>query len=132
MIFSPTFPLRLAHMVIAAYLTTSIVVLAVGVRYLLGNRFHDEARIMLRMGLGLALVLAPLQLAVGDFHGRVTAQYQPARVAAIEAHWDGKKPGELVLFGIPDAAKHRNDYEIGIPHAGSLIITHIGTACSRG
>ncbi len=131
-IFSPTFPLRFAHMVIAAYLSTSIVVLAVGARYWLANKFHDEARIMVRMGLGAALVLAPLQLLIGDSHGRVTAQYQPAKIAAIEAHWDGKKPGELVLFGIPDAEKHRNDNEIAIPHAGSLIITHDWNGLFKG
>ncbi|MGO8952644.1 MAG: cytochrome ubiquinol oxidase subunit I, partial [Rhodomicrobium sp.] len=123
-IFSPTFPYRFAHMVIAAYLTTSVVVLAVGARYWLVGRYREEARIMVRMGLGLALVLAPLQLLVGDFHGLTTAKYQPAKLAAIEAHWDGTKPGTLVLLGIPDEAKARNDYEIGIPHLGSLIVTH--------
>ena len=117
-IFNPTFPYRLAHMVTAAYLTTSIVVLAIGARYWLANTYHEEARIMIRMGLGLAIVLAPLQLFIGDQHGLATAEYQPAKLAAMEGHWDGSKPGELVLFGIPDEAAQRNDYEIGIPHLG--------------
>jgi cytochrome bd ubiquinol oxidase subunit I len=75
-IFNPTFPYRFAHMVTAAYLTTAIVVLAIGARYWLANTYHDEARIMIRMGLGLAIALAPLQLFIGDQHGLATAEYQ--------------------------------------------------------
>ena len=131
-IFNPTFPLRLAHMVTAAYLSTSIVVLAIGARYWLAGIYPEESRIMIRMGLGLALVLAPLQLFIGDQHGLVTAEYQPAKLAAIEAHWDGTKPGELVLFGIPDEKAQRNDYEIGIPRLGSLIITHSWDGLFKG
>jgi cytochrome bd ubiquinol oxidase subunit I len=131
-IFSPTFPLRFAHMVIATYLSTSIVVLAVGARYWLANRYHDVARIMVHMGLGLALVLAPLQLLIGDAHGLKTAKYQPAKLAAMEAHWDGSKPGELVLFALPNEAAERNDYAIGIPHLGSVIITHSWDGLFKG
>lgn len=131
-IFSPTFPLRFAHMVIAAYLTTAIVVLATGARYLLADKFREEARIMLRMGLGLALVLAPGQLIIGDMHGLVTAQYQPVKLAAIEAHWDGGKPADLVLFAIPDEAKSRNDYELGIPNLGSWVITRDWNGLYKG
>jgi cytochrome d ubiquinol oxidase subunit I len=131
-IFNPTFPYRFAHMVTAAYLSTSIVVLAVGARYWLADRHHDDAKIMIRMGLGLALILAPLQLILGDIHGLATAKYQPAKLAAIEAHWDGSKPGELVLFGLPNPSAERNDYEIGIPHAGSLIVTHDWNGLFKG
>ncbi len=131
-IFSPTFPLRLAHMVIAAYLCTSIVVLAIGARYWLASVYPQESRIMVRMGLGLALVLAPLQLFIGDQHGLVTAEYQPAKLAAMEGHWDGSKPADLVLFGVPDEKEQRNDYEIGIPHLGSLIITHSWDGLYKG
>ena len=131
-IFNPTFPYRLAHMVTAAYLTTAIVVLAVGARYRLAGVYEDEARIMIRMGLGLAIVLAPLQLLIGDQHGLVTAEYQPAKLAAMEAHWDGSKPGELVLFAIPDEAAQRNDYQIGIPHGASLIIRHSWDGLFKG
>ncbi len=123
-IFNPTFPLRLAHMVGAAYLTTAVVVLAVGARYLLANRYPEEARTLVRMALGMIIVLAPLQLVIGDMHGLETAKYQPAKLAAIEAHWDGSKPADLVLFAIPNEAEERNDYEISIPGLASLIITH--------
>jgi cytochrome bd ubiquinol oxidase subunit I len=131
-IFSPTFPYRFLHMVIAAYLTTSIVVLAVGARYALANIFPEESRIMVRMGLGLALILAPLQLLIGDAHGLKTAEYQPAKLAAMEGHWNGNEPGDLVLFGIPDEARGRNGYQIAIPHLGSLIITHDWNGLFKG
>jgi cytochrome d ubiquinol oxidase subunit I len=123
-VFSPTFPLRFAHMVTAAFLTTSVVVLAVGARYLLAGRFPDHAYTMIRMGLGLMLVLAPAQLLIGDAHGLVTAHYQPMKLAAMEGHWDGAEVAPLVLFAWPDATAERDDYEIAIPHLGSLVITH--------
>ncbi len=123
-VFNPSFPYRFAHMFTAAYLTTSIVVLAVGARYLLQNRFHEEAKTMMRMGLGMVIVLAPLQAVIGDLHGLNTAKYQPAKVAAMEAHWDGSKPAALVLFAIPNTKEERNDFEISIPGLASYIITH--------
>lgn len=122
-VFNPTFPLRFAHMVTAAFLTTSLVVLSVGARYLLAGRFPDPAYTMVRMGLGLMLVLAPAQLLIGDAHGLATARYQPTKLAAIEAHWDASEIAPLVLFAWPDAARERNDYELAIPHLGSWIIT---------
>lgn len=131
-IFNPTFPLRLAHMLIAAYLTTSVVVMAVGARYLIGFRFMEEARIMLRMGLGMAILLAPLQLVVGDLHGLATRDYQPAKLAAMEGHWDGTHPAALSLFAIPNEREERNDYEIAIPRLGSFIITHDWNGLFKG
>ncbi|HEX5998084.1 MAG TPA: cytochrome ubiquinol oxidase subunit I, partial [Hyphomicrobiaceae bacterium] len=68
-IFNPSFPYRFAHMVTAAYLTTSFVVLAVGARYLLARRHVEEARTMLRMAVGFIAVVAPLQVLLGDLHG---------------------------------------------------------------
>jgi len=123
-IFSPTFPLRFAHMVIAAFLTTAVVVLSVGARYLLAGRFPDHAYTMIRMGLGLMLILAPLQLFIGDQHGLVTEKYQPIKIAAIEGHWDAHEVAPLVLFAWPDGEHQRNDYELALPHLGALIITH--------
>ena len=123
-IFNPSFPYRFAHMFTAAYLTTSLVVLAVGARYLANGRFPEEAKTMMRMGLGMVAILAPLQVFIGDQHGLNTAQYQPAKLAAIESHWDGTKPAPLVLFAIPNSAEERNDYEIAIPGLASLILKH--------
>jgi cytochrome d ubiquinol oxidase subunit I len=84
------------------------------------------------MGLGLALLLAPLQLLIGDAHGLKTAEYQPAKLAAMEGHWDGSKPADLVLFGIPDEKSGRNLFEIGIPNLGSLVITHDWNGLYKG
>lgn len=123
-IFNPSFPYRFTHMMIAAYLTTSLVVLAVGARYLLERRFMQEATTMLHMGLGMVALLAPLQLLVGDLHGLNTARFQPVKIAAIEAHWDGSQPAPLVLFAWPDSAAQRNRAELAIPKLGSLIVTH--------
>ena len=123
-IFNPSFPYRFAHMFTAAYLTTSLVVLAVGARYVVNGRFPEEAKTMMRMGLGMVAILAPLQIFIGDQHGLNTAQYQPAKVAAIESHWDGTKPAPLVLFAIPNEKEERNDYEIAIPGLASWILKH--------
>jgi cytochrome bd ubiquinol oxidase subunit I len=123
-VFNPSFPYRFTHMLIAAYLTTSLVVLATGARYLAQRRFTQEAMTMARMGLGMLVLLAPLQILVGDLHGLSTAKHQPAKVAAIEAHWDGSKPAPLILFAWPDKEVEENHAEIAIPQLGSLIVTH--------
>jgi cytochrome d ubiquinol oxidase subunit I len=123
-IFNPSFPYRFAHMLTAAYLTTSLVVLAVGARYLLAGRHDEEARTMLRMAIGMLAILGPLQMLIGDQHGLNTLAHQPIKIAAMEGHWDGSKPGSLVLFGWPDEKAERNLYEIAIPKAGSLILRH--------
>jgi cytochrome d ubiquinol oxidase subunit I len=123
-IFNPSFPYRFAHMLNAAYLTTGFVVIAVGARYLLAGRHPEEARVMLRMGLGLAAILAPLQLLIGDLHGLNTLKHQPIKIAAMEAHWDGSKPGDFHIFAWPDAKAETNHFEISIPRGSSLILTH--------
>lgn len=123
-IFNPSFLHRLPHMLLAAYLTTSLVVLAVGARYLLARRFEEESRIMMVMAVGMLAILAPVQAYVGDSHGLNTAKYQPAKIAAIEAHWDGSKPAPLVLFAWPDEKTETNLFEISIPNGASLMITH--------
>ncbi len=123
-IFNPSFPYRFAHMMTAAYLTTSVVVLAVGARYLIRNEFAKEGRTMMRMGAGMLAILGPLQLLLGDQHGLNTLQFQPAKIAAIEAHWEDDGPAALVLFALPDEAAERNRAEIAVPHLGSLILTH--------
>jgi cytochrome d ubiquinol oxidase subunit I len=131
-IFNPSFPYRLAHMTTAAYLTTSFVVLAVGARYLIAGKFAEEAKTMLRMGVGFAAIVAPLQLFIGDQHGLNTLKHQPIKVAAMEAHWDGSKPGALVLFAWPDEKNETNLFEISIPYGASLVLTHSTTGLFPG
>jgi cytochrome d ubiquinol oxidase subunit I len=123
-IFNPSFPYRLAHMVNAAFLTAGFVVLAVGARYVLAGRYVEEGRTSVRMAIALLAVLAPLQLLIGDQHGLNTLEYQPIKVAAMEAHWDGSKPGDFHLFAWPDEKAEKNLFEISIPRGASLILTH--------
>lgn len=123
-IFNPSFPYRLAHMVNAAFLTTGFVVLAVGARYVLGGRFVEEGRTSVRMAIALLSVLAPLQLIIGDQHGLNTLEHQPIKVAAMEGHWDGSKPGDFAIFAWPDEKTETNKYEISIPRGSSLILKH--------
>jgi cytochrome bd ubiquinol oxidase subunit I len=123
-IFNPSFPYRLAHMLNAAFLTTAFVVIAVGARHLLAGRHDEEGRTMLRMGVGLAAVLAPLQLLLGDQHGLNTLAHQPIKVAAMEAHWDGSHPGDFHIFAWPDEKAERNRFAISIPRGSSLVLTH--------
>jgi cytochrome d ubiquinol oxidase subunit I len=131
-VFNPSFPYRLAHMVVAAYLTTSFVVIATGARFMLAGRDREHAMIMLRMGLGMAIVLAPLQAFIGDAQGQQTAKLQPAKIAAIEAHWDGAHPAPLVLFALPDEETETNRFEISIPGGASWFITHSTTGLFPG
>lgn len=125
-IFNPSFPYRLAHMVLAAYLSTALLVGASGAWHLLKGRDTPAARTMLSMALWLLLFLAPVQILAGDAHGLNTLEYQPAKIAAIEGHWENH-PGEavpLILFGVPDMAGETTRYAVEIPHLGSLILTH--------
>jgi cytochrome d ubiquinol oxidase subunit I len=123
-IFNPSFPYRFAHMLNAAYLTTGFVVLAVGARFVFAGKHIEEGRTMLRMAIGLMAVLAPLQLIIGDQHGLNTLQYQPLKIAAMEGHWDGSKPGAFEIFAWPDEKTESNRFAISIPHGSSLILTH--------
>ncbi|MGN6463354.1 MAG: cytochrome ubiquinol oxidase subunit I [Pseudolabrys sp.] len=123
-IFNPSFPYRFAHMLNAAYLTTGFVVLAVGARYLLAGIHVEQGRTMVRMAIGLMAVLAPLQLLIGDQHGLNTLEHQPIKVAAMEGHWDGSKPGDFYIFAWPDEKAETNRFAITIPRGSSLILTH--------
>jgi cytochrome bd ubiquinol oxidase subunit I len=123
-IFNPSFPYRLAHMVAAAYLTTALVVGGIGAWYILRERYVGHGKIMLGMALSLLVWLAPLQLFIGDQHGLNTREHQPAKVAAIEAHWETQRGAPLILFAVPDPKTESNNFEIAIPKLGSLILTH--------
>src|SRR5690348_15593430 len=123
-IFNPSFPYRFAHTVVGFYVTTGFVVIGVAAYYLRRGRFAEESRVMLSMTLWLLTVLVPLQIVLGDEHGLNTLQYQPAKLAAIEAHWTTEARMPLTLFAIPDEADATNHDAIEIPDLGSLILTH--------
>ena len=125
-IFNPSYPYRLAHMVMAAYLATALFVGASGAWHLLKLRHIQAARTMMSMALWMVLVVAPLQIAIGDQLGLNSLKYQPAKIAALEGHWEnkGEESLPLILFGWPDMAAETTRYAVEIPHLGSLILTH--------
>lgn len=123
-IFNPSFPYRLLHMVVACFLTTALVVSGVGAWYVLRGQAREPARKMLSMALWLITVLAPTQILLGDLHGLNTFEYQPAKVAAMEGHWETQRGAPLVLFGWPDMEAAETRFEVAVPKLGSLILTH--------
>ena len=131
-IFNPSFPYRLAHTVVGFYVTTAFVVLAVGAYHLRRKSLGDEGRAMFMMALGLLTVLVPLQVLLGDQQGLNTLKYQPAKLAAIEAHWNRESHAPLTLFAIPDPRTETNRFAIEIPELGSLILTHHGDGVVPG
>ena len=124
-VFNPSFPYRLTHMVLAAYLTTAFVVGGVGALHLLRDKTNFAARKMFSMAMWMAVVVTPLQILAGDLHGLNTLEHQPAKVMAMEGHYDSYPEGApLILFGIPNAEEKRIDYAIEIPKLSSLILKH--------
>ena len=124
-VFNPSFPYRLTHMVIAAYLTTAFVVGGVGAYHLLRRTSPDRAGTMFSMAMWMAAIVAPIQILVGDAHGLNTLEHQPAKVMAMEGHFDSHPEGApLILFGLPNQAEKRVDYAIQIPKLSSLILKH--------
>jgi cytochrome bd ubiquinol oxidase subunit I len=123
-VFNPSFPYRLVHMVLAAYLTTAFIVGAVGALHLLRDRYDDAARTMFSMAMWMAALVAPIQMVAGDMHGLNTLEHQPAKIAAMEGHFDTQRGAPLILFGIPDQQAETVRYAVEIPLLGSLILTH--------
>ena len=125
-IFNPSFPYRLVHMTLAAYLTTAFVVGAVGAWHLMRTPESRGAAIMFSMAMWMALIVTPIQIIAGDLHGVNTLEHQPAKIAAMEGHFDGFPQGRapLILFGLPDDAAGVTRYKVEIPWLSSLILTH--------
>ncbi|ABQ66784.1 cytochrome ubiquinol oxidase subunit I [Rhizorhabdus wittichii DC-6] len=124
-IFNPSFPYRLVHTVIAAYLTTALVVGGVGAWHLLRDGANRGARTMFSMAMWMAALVAPIQILAGDMHGLNTLEHQPAKVMAMEGHYQSHPHGApLILFGIPNSAEQRVDLAVEIPKMSSLILKH--------
>lgn len=124
-IFNPSFPYRLVHMVLAAYLTTSLVVGAVGAWHLLRDQHLAGPRVMFSMAMWMATLVAPIQILAGDQHGLNTLEHQPAKVMAMEGHFQSHKDGApLILFGWPDERDAKVKYAIEVPKLSSLILKH--------
>ena len=123
-VFNPSFSYRFVHMIVAAYLTTAFTVIGVGAWHLLRRSHEEPARVMFSMGLWFVLLFAPAQLFIGDLHGLNVRDTQPAKLAAMEGHWETGGNVPLLLFAWPDEEAEENHFEFGIPNAASLIITH--------
>lgn len=126
-VFNPSFPYRLAHMVLAAFITTCFVIGGVSAWYLRRGVHIDAGKRMLVHAMAFAAIAVPLQIVAGDLHGLNVREHQPVKLAAMEAHWHSEGEGKgvpLVLFAVPNEREERNDYEIAIPQLGSLVLTH--------
>ncbi|TKW64451.1 MAG: cytochrome ubiquinol oxidase subunit I [Paracoccus denitrificans] len=129
-IFNPSFPYRLMHTVTAAYLTTAFIVGGVAAFHLLRRRRRGEVaseatRTMFSMAMWMAAIVAPIQIFLGDLHGINTLEHQPAKVMAMEGHYESHPEGApLYLFGIPNDETQTLDYAVGIPRLSSLILLH--------
>lgn len=125
-IFNPSFPYRLLHMSTAAFLSSAFFVGASAAWHLLRGRDTPAMRKMLSMAMWMALIVAPVQALIGDAHGLNTLKHQPAKIAAIEGHWENP-PGEatpLILVGWPDMEREETRFKLEVPYLGSLILTH--------
>ena len=123
-VFNPSFPYRLVHMVLAAYLTTSFLIGGTAAWHLLRRRGGEAVRLDFSMALWMAALVAPLQIVAGDLHGLNTLEHQPRKVAAMEGHFDTQRGAPLILFGWPDEEAGEVLLPIEIPKLGSLILTH--------
>ncbi|MGE5152138.1 MAG: cytochrome ubiquinol oxidase subunit I [Rhodospirillaceae bacterium] len=132
-IFNPSFPYRLVHTVLAAYLTTALAVGGVGAWHLLAGHKTEGTRVMFSMAMGMIAVTAPIQILAGDQHGLNTLEHQPAKVMAMEGHFQSHPDGApLVLFGWPDMKDAKVEYEISVPKLSSLILKHSLDAPLKG
>jgi len=123
-VFNPSFPYRFVHTILASYLTAAFVVIAVSAWWTLRGEHKAAARHGLAFGLGLAAILAPLQIYAGDLHGLNVREHQPLKVAAMEGLWETTRGAPLLLFALPDPKTESNRFEIGVPKLASLILTH--------
>jgi cytochrome d ubiquinol oxidase subunit I len=130
-LFNPSFPYRMTHMLLASGLTASFVIAGLSAWRLLKAQDAGAANTM-RTGLRVAAVLIPLQIFVGDMHGLNTLEHQPAKIAGIEAIWHTERGVPLVLFAVPNEALRRNDYAIELPYGASLVLKHDARAELKG
>ena len=123
-IFNPSMPYRLAHMLLASFLTVSFFLAGISAYRYLRNSRSPANLLVMKLALTAAMVLTPIQIMLGDMHGLNTLHYQPAKLAAMEGIWEGGSGVPAVIFAIPNQATHTNDYEVSIPKLASLYLTH--------
>jgi cytochrome d ubiquinol oxidase subunit I len=123
-IFNPSFPYRMAHMYVASLLTSAFLIIGVSAWRAQKKVDGPATWLVMKTGVAMAALLAPLQIVLGDLHGLNTLEHQPAKIAAMEAVWDTEKGAAFTLIGFPNEETRRTDYAVKIPYAGSLILTH--------
>jgi cytochrome d ubiquinol oxidase subunit I len=123
-IFNPSFPYRFAHMLNASLLTSAFLIAGVSAGRMIRRVDGPATALVLRTGVGLAALLAPLQLLLGDLHGMNTLEHQPAKIAAIEAVWDTQAGAPFTILGWPDEDARTTRFALEIPRGSSLILTH--------
>jgi len=123
-IFNPSMPYRITHMLLASSLTAAFLVAGVSAYRWLKNDRSESVLAAMKTGVYLAAFLIPLQIVAGDIHGLNTIKYQPAKIAAMEGIWQTQKSVPALLFAIPDQKNKTNHFEIGIPKLASIILTH--------
>jgi cytochrome d ubiquinol oxidase subunit I len=123
-IFNPSMPYRLGHMLLASFMTASFLIIGISSYQLLKDNTAYEPRLALKTAVTFAAILAPLQIVMGDFHGLNTLEHQPQKVAAMEGVWETEKGVPMLLFALPDETERTNHLEVGIPNLASMILTH--------
>lgn len=123
-IFNPSFPYRLAHVLLASALTASFLIAGISAYRIIRGDNKQAPRLALKTAVFVAAVLVPLQIFVGDLHGLNTLEHQPQKVAAMEGIWETQTNVPMLVFAIPDEATRTNHFEISIPNVTSLILTH--------
>ena len=131
-VFNPSFPYRLVHMLLASALTMSFLLCGVSAWQVLRNTSNRSTAPVLKTGLMLAAVLVPLQIIAGDMHGLNTLKNQPAKIAAMEGVWHSEAGAPLLLMAWPNEQEQRNDFAIGIPKMASMILKHDPDAVIQG
>ena len=123
-IFNPSFPYRLTHMLIASGLTAAFLIAGISAYRLLKGDDKQAPKLTLKIALTVAMILTPLQVFIGDLHGLNTLEHQPQKIAAMEGVWETEKGAPLLLFAIPDEKNRTNHFEVAIPNMASFILTH--------
>jgi cytochrome d ubiquinol oxidase subunit I len=132
-VFNPSFPFRLVHMSLAAFIVVAAIVAGCAAWHLLNGRRGEGIKKSFSMAVAMILVTVPIQIIAGDQHGLNTREHQPAKIAAIEGLWETERGGtSLNLIGWPDMKEERTKYALSVPHLGSLILTHSWNGEVRG
>jgi cytochrome d ubiquinol oxidase subunit I len=131
-VFNPSFPYRLVHVLLASGLTAAFILAGVSAWQLLKNKANLSTPKVLRTGLTMAAVLIPLQIVAGDFHGLNTLEHQPQKIAAMEGIWQTERGAPLLLFAVPDETTRSNALAVGVPRLAAVILKHDADAEIRG